>query len=269
MSRLLRWLTVVVVLVILVVGAYSPIQEYLAKRNRVDWRTEKVSRGDIKSVVNSTGTVTPKLKVAIGSFVSGPILEIYADFNDEVKKGQLLAKIDPLLYNANFQRDKASFASREADVLRVRAQLQQAINDEKRAIALRKEDSSFIAQAEMDKYKYARLSLEAQLVAADTAVQQAQATMDSTGANLKYTEIVAPVDGMIIDRKINQGQTVAASFQTPELFTIAPDMRKVINVHASVDEADIGLIKAAQSKELPVTFTVDALPRRIVRRKDL
>ncbi|WP_010584513.1 efflux RND transporter periplasmic adaptor subunit [Schlesneria paludicola] len=260
MSKSLRWLTVLLVLGVLVVGAYSPIKAHLAERNRIDWRSEKVSQGNIKSVVNSTGTVTPKQKVAIGSFVSGPILEIYADFNDEVKKDQLLAKIDPLLYEANFERDKASYASREADVLRVRAQLQQAINDEKRAIALRKEDPSFIAQAEMDKYKFARLSLEAQLVVAETAAQQAKATMDSTGANLKYTDIVSPVDGMIIDRKINQGQTVAASFQTPELFTVAPDMRKEINVHASVDEADIGLIKAAQAHEYPVTFTVDAYP---------
>lgn len=217
-----------------------------------------VTRGSLISVVNSTGNVKPKLQVSIGSFVSGPILELYCEFNQEVKKGDLLAKIDPRIYQANASRDQASLANREADVYRVKALLQQAVNDEKRAISLRSQDPTFIAQAEMDKYKFARLSLDAQLKVAVTAVDQARATLDNSMANLAYTEIKSPVDGIVINRKIDPGQTLAAQFQTPELFIVAPDMRKEMHVHASVDEADIGLIRDAQNKKYPVTFTVDA-----------
>ncbi len=258
MKTTIRWLIVTLVLSGLGYGTYIPVQQYLANRNRVIWRTEAVDRGSITAVVNSTGTVKPKLQVAIGCFVSGPVKDIYAEFNQEVKEGEILARIEQKLYLANVARDKASLDNRVADVGRVKAQLQQAINDEKRAIALRTEDATFIAQAEMDKYKFARLSLEAQLKSAVTAIDTAQATLDISQANLDYTNIISPVDGIVIDRKINPGQTVAASFQTPDLFSVAPDMRKEMYIHASVDEADIGLIKIAQQEKFPVRFTVDA-----------
>ncbi len=241
-------------------ATYGPAMAYWAKRNKPVWRTAKVEQGGLISVVNSTGTVKPKIQVSIGSFVSGPILELYCEFNQEVKKGDLLAKIDPKLYQANVSRDQASLASREADVFRVKALLQQAINDEKRAIALRMEDEAFIAQAEMDKVKFSRMSQEAQVKVSLTAVDQAKATLENSMANLNYTEIRSPVDGIVINRKIDPGQTLAAQFQTPELFIVAPDMRKEMHIHASVDEADIGLIKDAQVKKYPVTFTVDAYP---------
>jgi len=244
-------------------GIQLSVQQYLAKLNRVDWRTDKVAQGNIRSVVNSTGTIKPKLQVIIGSFVSGPIIELNAEFNQEVKKGDLLARIDPLLYKANYARDKASLANHKAEVMRVKAQLQQAVNDEKRAVALRSNDKSFLAQAEMDRCEFARLALDAQLESAETAVEQAQATMENSQANLNYTEIRAPVDGIIINRKIDPGQTVAAQFQTPELFIIAPEMRDEMYVHASVDEADIGQIKSAQKEKLPVSFTVDAYPNEL------
>ncbi|MBC8113416.1 MAG: biotin/lipoyl-binding protein, partial [Candidatus Saccharimonas sp.] len=104
-------------------AAYKPTMDYLAKRNRPVWRTASVEQGKIISVVNSTGTVKPKLRVAIGSFVSGPILELHCDFNQEVKQGDLLAKIDPRIYKANVSRDTAAVANRKADVFRVEAQL--------------------------------------------------------------------------------------------------------------------------------------------------
>ena len=244
---------------------YKPVMDYLAKRNRLLWRTAKSEYGNIVSVVNSTGTVKPKLKVAIGSFVSGPILKLYCEFNQEVKEGDLLAEIDPRIYQAGVSRDQAAMASREADVFRVQAQLQQAINDEKRAVALRAEDASFISQAEMDKFRFARLSLDSQLAVSKTAVDQAKATLENSLANLNYTKIKAPVDGIVIDRKIDPGQTLAAQFQTPELFVIAPDMREEMHIHASVDEADIGLIKAAQHRKYEVTFTVDVYPEKLFK----
>lgn len=258
MRTLLKLLIVLAVLGGLGYAAYGPVQAYLAERNKVTWRTANVEHGSIIAVVNSTGTIKPKLQVSIGSFVSGPIKELPVEFNQEVKKGDLLAKIDPRLYAANVARDKASLANREADVFRVQAQLQQAIRDEKRAIALREEDITFMAQAEMDKFMFTRIGLEAQLAVAKTSIDQARATLDNSELNLEYTNILSPVDGIVIDRKIDPGQTLAAQFQTPELFIIAPDMREEMHVHANVDEADIGQINAAQAKKYPVTFTVDA-----------
>ncbi len=263
MRFLIKLIVVLLILAGIGAAAYKPMAESWAKRNKILWRTATVEQGDIISVVNSTGTVKPKLRVVIGSFVSGPIKELFCGFNQEIKVGDLLATVDPTLYQANVSRDEASLASREADVFRVKAQLQQAINDEKRAIALRTEDETFIAQAEMDKFKFSRLSLDAQLKVAETAVAQAQATLENSQANLNYTKILSPVDGIVIERKIDPGQTVAAQFQTPELFIVAPDMRKEMHIHASVDEADIGWIKLAQQKKYPATFTVDAYPEKL------
>jgi len=243
-------------------AAYRPTIDYLAARNRPVWRTAAVERGKIVSVVNSTGTVKPKLQVAVGSFVSGPILELHCEFNQEVKKGELLAKIDPRIYRSNVERDKAALANTEADVFRVKAQLELAVNDEKRAAALKAKDESFISRSEMDKYRFARVSLEAQIKVAESLVDQAKATLDNSMINLDYTNINSPVDGIVINRKIDPGQTVAASFQTPELFVVAPDMRKEMHIHASVDEADIGLVKSAQHRAYPATFTVDAYPEK-------
>ena len=265
MRTFVKVLIVLAVLAGIGAAAYKPTTDYIAKRNRPVWRTATVEQGKIVSVVNSTGAVKPRLRVAIGSFVSGPILELHCEFNQEVKQGELLAKIDPRIYEANVSRDQAALANRKADVFRVEAQLQLAKNDEKRAIALRAEDESFISQAEMDKFRFGRLSLEAQLDVAKSAVDQALATLDNSVANLEYTHIKSPVDGIVIDRKIDPGQTVAASFQTPELFVVAPDMRKEMHIHASVDEADIGLIKAAQHQAYPATFTVDAYPEKLFR----
>jgi HlyD family secretion protein len=260
----MRTLIIVIVIVVLVAGAaaagYKPAMDYWEAQNAPKWRTAEVAEGDIVSVVNATGTIKPVLQVSVGSFVSGPIQDLFVEFNQEVKKGDMMAKIDPRIYEANAARDRATLATRVADVERVRALMQQAINDEKRAYALRAEDLSYIAQAELDKVRFNRMSLEAQLEVAKTSVDQAQAQLDLSLANLNYTDIKAPVDGIVINRKIDPGQTLAAQFQTPELFIVAPDMRKKMHLHASVDEADIGLIQTAKTKGLPVTFTVDAYP---------
>lgn len=260
MRRLIK--TIIIFGVIGGIGffVYQPISAYLEERGRVTYRQAKVSRGDIIAVVNSTGTVEPVLSVHVGSFVSGPIIELHAGFNDEVKAGDILAKIDPRIYDANVARDRATLVTRQADVDRVEALLQQATNDQARSERLRAENPRFISDTEMDQYKFTRLSLEAQLAVAQAAVDQAQATLDNSEANLGYTEITSPVDGIVIERVIDEGQTLAAQFQTPELFVIAPRMREEMHVFAAVDEADIGLILEAQLHDQPVHFTVDAYP---------
>jgi HlyD family secretion protein len=260
MKRLLRWLLVFGVLGLLGGLAAGPLSTYLQERNRVLYREAEVTRGRIIAVVNSTGTIKPVRSVLVGTFVSGPIASIFVDFNDEVTKGQVLAKIDPKIYQANVARDKATLAMKKAEVLRLTAQLQQARNNERRSLNLRAENKGFISDQEMDQFKFNRQALEADLLVAQTGVEQAQASLEQSEANLDYTVITAPVDGIVIERKIDPGQTVAAQFQTPELFIVAPDMRKEMRVFANVDEADMGHIRAAQETGQPVRFTVDAYP---------
>ncbi len=239
-------------------ASYQPALNAWRVRNRPNFREAEVEEGRIVFVVNSTGTVKPILEVHIGSVVSGPITELFVDFNDTVTEGQLLAKVDPRIYTASVNRDKATLLSREAEVLRVDAQLQQAKNDERRAEDLRGENAEYISDSEMDSFKYARIGLEAQLKLAESAVVQAQEILKNSETNLLYTDITSPVDGIVIDRKIDAGQTLAANFQTPELFIVAPEMDKRMYVFAAVDEADIGLIRRAKETQQPVHFEVDA-----------
>lgn len=260
MRRLILWLMIFGTLGLTGWASYDPAMRYWKERNRVEYLEAEVSRGRIVAVVNSTGTVKPVREVQVGAFVSGPLEAILVDFNDEVKKGDVLARIDPQLYEASVARDRATLATRIAEVERATATLQQAINDENRSKALRAERKDFISDSEMDQYRFGRMTQAAQLSVAKTTVKQAQANLDTSVANLAYTKIMSPVDGVIIDRKVNPGQTVASQFQTPELFIVAPDMRKEMRVFASVDEADIGLIRAAQETGQPVHFTVDAYP---------
>lgn len=235
-------------------------QQYWKKRNRPEFRTAQVTAGEIVSVVNSTGEVKPVLSISIGSFVSGPIQSLHVDFNDKVTKGQLMAKIDPRLFQAVVAGDRAVLAIRRGEVKRVQADLARAKADETRANNLRLKGEGFISQVEVDQYRFSRQSLEAQLLVAEAGVAQAEASLLNSEANLEYTRIESPVDGIVIDRKIEPGQTLAAQFQTPELFVVAPDIRREIHVFASVDEADIGLIRAARKSQQPVAFSVDAYP---------
>ena len=252
----------IAVLVLGALGTYGYYRgrAYLKQRSKPDYRFAEVVRGEIVSVVNATGTVQPVLSVQIGAFVSGPIDKLDAEFNDMVTEGQVLAKIDPLIYAARVKGDEAALETRKAEVVRVEAVLKQAKNDLNRAELLRKKNPKYISDAEMDRVEANYDSAEAQLAVAEATVKQALASLDNSMANLKYTEITSPVAGMIIDRKIEHGQTLTSQFQTPHLFTVAPDMDKKMHVFASVDEADIGLILNAERTKQKVEFTVDAYP---------
>ena len=259
----MRILFRLLLLLILVAGigiSAQSARKYWAERNRPKFRTSSITKGDIIAVVNSTGEVKPVLSISVGSFVSGPIQDLYVDFNDEVTEGQLLAEIDPRIYEASVAGDKAVLAIRRGEINRVKADLARAIADEERANELQKKGAGYISQLEVDQFRYARQSLDAQLKVAEAGVAQAEASLENSEANLGYTRILSPVDGIVIDRKIEPGQTLAAQFQTPELFTVAPDIRDKMHIFASVDEADIGLIRSASDREQPVEFTVDAYP---------
>lgn len=260
MRVLLKTVVILAALAGLAVAAAGPLQKYWHERNRPKFRTAKIETGDIEFVRNSTGTIEPVLSVHVGAFVSGPITRLHVDFNDEVEEGQLLAEIDPRIYDAAVARDEAALATRRAELERVQARLQNAVNDERRAVGLREDNEYFISDTELDQYVFGRKALDAELVLAQAAIDQAEANLTNSQANLAYTKITSPVDGIVIDRKIDPGQTLAAQFQTPELFVIAPDMRKEMHVFASVDETDIGLIRKAKEDGRKVQFTVEAYP---------
>ena len=263
MRNFLRTILALALLGAIGTAIYFPANAYLRERNRPKYRFDKVVRGDIVLNVNATGTVEPTQRVRIGSFASGPVAEIFVDFNDKIEKGQLLARIDPRIYESFVLRDRALLDSRRAEVERARARLQQAENDERRSLQLLKANANFISETEVDQLKYARLSAAAELRVAETTVEQAQANLDNSQGNLDYTEIRSPVDGTVIDRKVDVGQTLASQFQTPEVFVVAPNMEDQMHIYASVDEADIGLIRRAQQSKQLVRFTVDAYPDEV------
>jgi HlyD family secretion protein len=260
------WLKLLVVLAVLITGGwlgYSPAKNYWQERNRPQWETAEVVRGDAKRLITSTGKIEPVLKVSVGAFVSGPIVELHVDFNDDVVKGQLLAKVDPLLYQAAVDRDRASLVTRQAEVNRVQAQLELAKNNLQRGEKLRQKNQRYLSDREMDALTAEYDALRATLQVAKATVEQAQAQLDNSQTNLDYCDILSPVDGVVLERKIDPGQTLASQFQTPELFVVAPDLRKKLHVFASVDESDIGWIRLAFEQQLPVTFTVDAYPDEV------
>lgn len=260
MKTLLKVLVVLGILGGIGYASYPPLMAYLANRNKTEWRVQTVELGDIVQAVNSTGKVEPIKRVSVGATVSGPIAELLVDFNTKVTAGQVLARIDPRLYKSGMERDMATLRTRQAEVARAEAMLQQATNDERRSGQLNKTRDGFISEAEIDQFRFARMMREAELQVAQMNVEQAQAQLDNSQANLAYTEIQAPCDGIVIDKKIDVGQTLAAQFQTPEMFVVAPEMDQRMHIYASVDEADIGWIRRAQELGQLVRFTVDAYP---------
>ncbi len=244
-------------------GIYFPATAYIRQRNKPVYQFQEAVRGDLTYYVNATGKVDPVMRVTVGAVVSGPIQKLYADFNDKVTEGQLMAKIDPRIYASVVLRDEALLEMRLAEVQRAEARLQQAVNAEQRALELLRQGTNFISESEVDEMKFNRLAAEAELSVAQTAVRQAEANLANSRANLEYTDIRSPVDGIVVDRKIDEGQTLAAQFQTPELFVVAPQMDERMYIYASVDEADIGLIRRAQAAGNPVQFTVDAYPDEV------
>ncbi len=274
MLRLLRWLVVLGVIGGAGAAVVAPLRSWWQLRTVPRYLTADVSRGRVETVVNSTGTVKPVRSVSVGAFASGPIAEIYVDFNSTVKKDMLLARIDPKLAKAALDRDQAALdrdlaglRTQKADRNRLQALLQQARNNEDRARKLVAVNKDYLSETDMDQYHFARVTGEAQVELAEANVAQAEANvalsranLANSQANLDYTNIYSPVDGIVIERKVDRGQTVAASFQTPELFIIAEEMDRHMFVFASVDEEDIGMIRAAEQGKREVKFTVDAYP---------
>jgi HlyD family secretion protein len=206
-----------------------------------EFRTSAVTRGNLSSSVSATGSLSAVTTVQVGTQVSGQVSAIYADFNDHVKKGQLLARIDPTLAQQAVQ-------DAQAGLERARAGLQQAQADYQRNRPLF--DGKVITAEEFQGYQYKLQVAQADMRSAEIGMQRAQ-------RNLGYTEIYAPIDGIVVERNVDVGQTVAASFSAPQLFLIANDLSKM-QILANVDESDIGQISNGQ----PVSFTVQSYADR-------
>src|SRR5437868_2943571 len=217
----------------------------------VGYRTEPATRGPITEIVSATGDVSAIVTVNIGSQVSGTISKLYVDFNSLVKKGQPLAELDPRLFRAALERAHAGLARAQADVEKAQAQLNDAVRVEKRNKELL--EQRLVSQQDVDSAVANREQMAAGLSSARAKVLQALAGRDQAAANLAYTSITSPIDGIVVSRAVDVGQTVAASFQTPTLFTIANDLTKM-QILANIDEADVG--KVHEGAE--TVFTVDA-----------
>ena len=215
--------------------------------------TDSVSRGSIVNAISATGTLEAVETVEVGTQVTGTVQALGADFNAIVKKGQVLARLDPSLIQADVQRNRANLAAAEADVERQRVMLDDAGAKLKRAQEL--SSRQLIPASDLDAAEIARRTADAQVKAAEAQATQARATLRQSEVNLQKTIITAPIDGIVISRAVDVGQTVAASLQAPTLFTLAADLEQM-QLNASIDESDLGNIREGQA----VSFRVDAYP---------
>lgn len=304
-----KWLIGLAILIALAaVGGFT----FYKSSGKVDYITAKIERGDIDATISATGTCNAVINVQVGSQVSGNILELHADYNSKVKRGQIVAVIDPAPFQAKVDQAKAALDSAKASVVNARANLKKsaadvanakanianqdanivkaksAVNDSKVKLERRKQmvKDGIAAQEDLDtaqatydqavallnaanaQLEAAKDSLESavaqqdvirtQIDTAEASVKQQTANLEQAQLDLSHTQIISPVDGTVIARNMDAGQTVAASFSAPTIFNIAQDLTKM-QVDANIDESDIGRVKLDQ----PVSFTVDAFPGQV------
>jgi HlyD family secretion protein len=254
-----QWTTVGALLaVVLGAGGYAFLNG--AQKPSVKYRTAKIERGRLAQIVTATGTVNPVQTVQVGSQVSGLITNLYADFNSEVKEGQLVARIDPAPFKIKVSEMEANLQNMKGSLAKAHADLAQRKLDLDRFKALY--EQNLIAKADLDNARTAYETAAAGLQIAEAQVKQADASLKTARINLTYTNIYSPVNGTVISRNVDVGQTVAASFQTPVLFLVARDLMKM-QVDTNVSESDIGGI--TEGKE--AMFVVDAYPKEPFRGK--
>jgi len=245
------WISVAVV-VLIGVFAVVRVRQSRAKSD-VHFETSPVDRGRIVAKVTATGTLSAIVTVQVGSQVSGRIAALNADFNSTVTKGQLVAKIDPQLFEAQVAQARANLVAAQGNLDKAKAQAVDAERQYKRNITLA--ERKLIAQADLDTSQSNADAANAAVSAAAGAVEQAKAALHSSEVNLAYTDIISPTDGIVISRNVDVGQTVVSSMTASTLFLIAEDLRKM-QVDTSVAEADIGKLQPG----MKATFTVDAYP---------
>jgi HlyD family secretion protein len=258
---------VIVLLFVAAIGAGAGAYYIRRSGPEIQFNTSPVTRGDVIDTVGATGTLQAVTTVQVGSQVSGNIQSLGADFNSIVKKGQVIARLDPSLFDAQLQQAKANLTQSRANLSKAQSDLERSkvmLTDAQQKYTRAKElaAKSLLPQSDLDSAKIAVDSAQATLESAQAtvaqsqaAVSQSQASVNQNQVNLDHTVIEAPIDGIVIQRSVDVGQTVAASMQAPTLFILAADLTKM-QVNANIDEADVGRIRPGQN----VTFHVDAYP---------
>jgi HlyD family secretion protein len=248
-----KWILIMVLA--LAAGAAAFSLRGRARATAAAYQTASPTRGEMSARVTCSGTLAPVATVDVGAQVSGAIQALYADYNSRVQAGQVIARIDPALFAAKVAQTRGAHQQAVANLDKARVALADAERTLARNRALQADGT--IAQSELDTAQTARDTARAGVAAALGSVEQTRGALAEAQANLGYTVITSPVNGTVINRKVSVGQTVAASLQTPTLFSIAQDLTRM-EIDASVDESDIGSVREGQT----AAFTVDAYPER-------
>lgn len=247
-KKILIITSIVIILVTILVLISKTVES-----NKPKYELSKIEKKNITEIVEASGTINPVKTVSIGSQVSGMIKDIYVDFNSQVKQGQLLAQIDPSLFQAQVDKARGDLSAARANYEKTKSILIYDEANYKRYKELYK--NRYVAKSDLDlAFATYRADL-AQLNAMSALISQSSATLQNNLTNLRYTKIISPVNGVIVSRAVDVGQTVAASFQTPTLFTVAQDLTEM-QIEVNVSEADINNIKKGQDVE----YTLDGYP---------
>ncbi len=241
-------------ILVIIAGVVLVLSLFSRNKNDISKYEKKVlDKGDIEALVITTGSLNPVITVDVGSQVSGKIDQLYVDFNSQVKEGQVVAELDQSQFITRVKQNEANYQSAEASLVKTKVTLDNTKKKYDRAMNLFEKDLISFEEKEAIETQY--YSAMADIQSSEARLKQAESQLDSSKVDLTYTIIRSPIDGVVINRRVNIGQTVAASFQAPVLFQIANDLSKM-QVECSVDEADIGKVKEGQK----VRFTVDAFP---------
>jgi HlyD family secretion protein len=254
MKKKVIWIIVGLVVVTGVILGLTVFKN--GKSNAPQYRTETIGRGDIEALVVTSGTLNPIETIDIGAQVSGKITKLYADYNTPVKTGDIVAELDQEQQKMKIQQNEASYQTRSAGLEQAKVTLQTSEKSYERAKILF--GKSLLSAEEMDAAEATYLNAKSALVSAQASLAQAKSTLDQSRVDLAYCIIRSPVDGVVITRKVNIGQTVQSSFTAPVLFQVATDLTKM-KVECDVDESDIGKVKEGQK----VRFTVESYPNEM------
>ena len=247
---------VIIALIVIIANVITNVEK------KAKYETSKIEKRTVIESVEASGTINPVKTVSIGSQVSGMINAIYVDFNSKVKKGELLAQIDPSLFQAQVDKSQGDLNAAKANYQKTKSLLNFDEKNYQRYRELYKK--RYVSKSDLDLAEATYREDLAQLGAMNALISQSAATLRNNLTNLRYTRIVSPVDGVVVSRAVDVGQTVAASFQTPTLFTVAQDLTKM-QIEVSVSEADIGKVKTGQEVE----YTLDGYPNETFKGKVL
>ncbi|MGI6442962.1 MAG: efflux RND transporter periplasmic adaptor subunit [Synergistaceae bacterium] len=251
---------IILTLILFSIIALGGYYFFSGKKSEIQYKTVKVTKTDLRSVIEATGTLDAVETVDVGTQISGTVKNVFIDYNSVVRKGDLIAEIDSQTQEADVLQAQANLMSAKADLMNYQAVLENAQKNYKRTEMLAQKD--LVATIDVDADKKALLTAEAQVAAVRARIQQYEASLAKSKIILGYTKIYSPVDGVVIAKNVDSGQTVAASYQTPSIAAIARDLNQM-QVEVNVDEADIGGVKEGQKAQ----FTVDTHPTEVFEGK--